>query len=126
MKTVYNYLTQGILIRMPLKVVKVLFLMIVFLGLIIAASSLIAASFVGCHQTVLAVFFLSFALIGSGCLQSGFSINHLDIGARYAGVLMAITNTAGTVSGIVSPFVVGQLTNNKVGNNSTKIILINL
>ncbi len=103
-----------------------MFLIIVFLGFILAASSLIAASFVGCHQTPLAVFFLSFALIGSGCLQSGFSINHLDIGARYAGVLMAITNTAGTVSGIVSPFVVGQLTNNKVGNNSTKIILINL
>ena len=98
---------------MPL---KVLFLMIVFLGLIIAASSLIAASFVGCHQTVLAVFFLSFALIGGGCLQSGFSINHLDIGARYAGVLMAITNTIGTVSGIVSPYVVGLLTNDKVGN----------
>ena len=60
------------------------------------------------------MFFLSLALIGGGCVQSGYGINHLDIGARYAGVLMAITNTAGTIPGIVSPYVVGLLTNNKV------------
>ena len=78
------------------------------------SSSLIGASFVECHQTALAVFFISFALIGSGCLQSGYAVNHLDIGARYAGVLMAITNTAATMSGIVAPYIVGILTNNKV------------
>ena len=60
------------------------------------------------------MFFLSFALIGGGCIQSGYGINHLDIGARYAGVLMAITNTAATIPGIVSPYVVGLLTNKKV------------
>lgn len=80
----------------------------------VTAASLIAASFVHCNQTALAVFFLSFALIGCGFNQSGFQVNHLDIAPRYAGVLMAITNTFGTISGIVSPYVVGLLTNNKV------------
>ena len=89
-----------------------------------AAGSLIGASFVGCHQTAWAVFFLSFALIGSGCLQSGYNINHLDIGARYAGVLMAITNTVGTISGIASPYIVGLLTNKKVNSyHERKIVL---
>ena len=88
-----------------------------FSGFIIFASSLIGASFVGCHQTALAVFFISFALIGSGCLQSGYGINHLDVGARYAGVLMAITNTAATIPGIVAPYIVGILTNNQVYHN---------
>ena len=74
-------------------------------------------------MTVLAVFFLSLALIGSGILQSGYAINHLDIGARYAGVLMAITNTWGTVAGIAAPYVVGLLTNNEVRKHAVKAIL---
>ncbi|XP_028410883.1 LOW QUALITY PROTEIN: sialin-like [Dendronephthya gigantea] len=82
-------------------------------GFILAASSLIGASFVRCHQTALAVFLLSLSLIGSGISQSGHAINHLDIGARYAGVLLAITNTVATIPGIVSPYLVGYLTNNK-------------
>ena len=79
-----------------------------------AAGSLIGASFVGCHQTVLAVFFLSLALSGNGFTQSGYAINHLDIGARYSGVLMGITNTAGTIPGVISPYIVGLLTNKQV------------
>ena len=91
-----------------------------------AASSLIGASFVGCHQTALAVFLLSVSLIGSGISQSGYAINHLDIGARYAGVLMAITNTAATITGIVSPFIVGLLTNNKVCRILLLLLLLHL
>ena len=36
-------------------------------------------------------------------------MNHLDIAPRFAGTLMGITNTAGTVSGIVAPYVAGAL-----------------
>ena len=63
---------------------------------------------------MLAVSLLSLALVGGGITQCGFNINHLDIAARYAGVLMALTNTVGTLPGIISPYVVGSLTNNKV------------
>lgn len=38
---------------------------------------------------------------------SGFCVNHLDIGPRYAGVLMGITNTAATVPGIVGVAITG-------------------
>jgi ACS family sodium-dependent inorganic phosphate cotransporter len=34
-------------------------------------------------------------------------VNHLDIGPRYAGVLMGITNTVGTIPGILAPAITG-------------------
>lgn len=51
----------------------------------------------------------------SGCLgfcglaRGGFSVNHMDIAPRYAGVLMGISNTAGTVSGIVGVALTGYV-----------------
>ena len=40
---------------------------------------------------------------------SGFVPNHLDIAPRYADILMGITNTAGTVPGIIGVFITGWL-----------------
>ena len=40
---------------------------------------------------------------------SGFGTNHLDVAPRYAGVLLGITNTAGTLPGIMGVFVTGYL-----------------
>ncbi len=40
---------------------------------------------------------------------SGFVPNHLDIAPRYADVLMGITNTAGTIPGIIGVFITGWL-----------------
>ena len=54
---------------------------------------------------VFSVLFLSIT-VGCGALsQAGFNINHIDIAPQYAGVLMGITNTAGTISGILGPLV---------------------
>ena len=38
---------------------------------------------------------------------AGFLVNHLDIGPRYAGILMGIANTAGTIPGILAPAITG-------------------
>lgn len=43
-----------------------------------------------------------------------YSVNHLDIAPQYASVLMGITNTFGTIPGIVSPTLTGYLVQNKV------------
>ncbi len=40
---------------------------------------------------------------------SGFVPNHLDIAPRYADVLMGITNTAGTIPGIIGIALTGWL-----------------
>jgi ACS family sodium-dependent inorganic phosphate cotransporter len=39
----------------------------------------------------------------------GFVVNHMDIAPKYAGTLMGITNTAGTIPGIVGVFVSGLI-----------------
>ena len=47
-----------------------------------------------------------------GCLAltwSGFVPNHLDMAPRYADVLMGITNTAGTIPGIIGIAITGWL-----------------
>jgi ACS family sodium-dependent inorganic phosphate cotransporter len=41
------------------------------------------------------------------CFSSGMGINHLDIGPKYAGVLVGLTNTAATIPGILAPVITG-------------------
>ena len=59
----------------------------------------------------------AWAAIGILCLGKmfsaagigGHSVNHMDIGPRHAGALMGITNTAGTIPGIVGVYVSGLI-----------------
>lgn len=41
----------------------------------------------------------TFALGLAGFARGGFSVNHMDIAPKYAGILMGISNTAGTLAG---------------------------
>ena len=75
---------------------------------------MVATSYVGCDNTTLAVVLFSLALSITALNMSSYNVNHLDIAPRYAGVLMGITNTAGTIPGMIGPYVVGYLTNNEV------------
>ncbi len=42
-------------------------------------------------------------------VTGGFAVNHMDIAPRYAGTLMGLTNTAGTIPGIVGVYVSGLI-----------------
>ncbi len=53
---------------------------------------------------------------------SGFVPNHLDIAPRYADVLMGITNTAGTVPGIIGVYITGWLVDS-TGNYGAAFML---
>jgi ACS family sodium-dependent inorganic phosphate cotransporter len=50
-----------------------------------------------------------------GFAWCGFSVNLLDIAPQFAGVLMGITNTFGTMAGIISPQVTGLIVQNQDG-----------
>lgn len=39
----------------------------------------------------------------------GYAVNHMDIGPKYAGSLMGITNTAGTIPGIIGVYISGLI-----------------
>ena len=53
--------------------------------------------------TPIAISLLTVAVGVGGCIYGGTSVNHLDIGAAHAGVLMGITNMFGTIPGILGP-----------------------
>ncbi len=42
-------------------------------------------------------------------VTGGFSVNHMDIAPRHAGTLMGITNTAGTIPGIIGVYLRGMI-----------------
>ncbi|KAL7636796.1 UNVERIFIED_CONTAM: hypothetical protein RMT77_012552 [Armadillidium vulgare] len=59
---------------------------------------------------VIAISALTAAVGFSGFAISGFNVNHLDIAPRYASILMGISNGCGTLSGMICPIVVEELT----------------
>ncbi|XAR60043.1 hypothetical protein NMG60_11033273 [Bertholletia excelsa] len=56
-----------------------------------------------------AVFCSSVALGFLALGRAGFAVNHMDIAPRYAGIVMGVSNTAGTLAGIVGVDLTGRL-----------------
>ncbi|KAK6935380.1 Major facilitator superfamily [Dillenia turbinata] len=56
------------------------------------------------------VIFCSSVALGFLALgRAGFAVNHMDIAPRYAGIVMGVSNTAGTLAGIVGVDLTGHL-----------------
>ena len=89
-------------------------------GLLGAAACLIAVKDVSTPYLALG---LMCGALGFGAFTwSGFVPNHLDIAPRYADVLMGITNTAGTIPGIIGVYVTGWLVDT-TGDYSSAFLL---
>lgn len=61
----------------------------------------------------MAVVFLTLGVGLSGIAIAGWQINHLDLAPRYAGILVAITMTFGTLAGVFNPLIVAAMTHDK-------------
>lgn len=70
---------------------------------------LILTGFSRCN-TALSVTFLTLAMGGVGVSFSGHFVALLDIAGPFAGSAMGMMNTAGTIGGIIGPYIVGVLT----------------
>ena len=58
-----------------------------------------------CSRRVSCGFFVVVVVPNSKWLfQISFNVNHIDLSAEHAGVLMGLTNTVATLGGIVSPW----------------------
>lgn len=69
------------------------------------------ASYAGCDRlAVVASFTLGMGFMGT--FYSGLKANTLDIAPNYAGVVMAVANGFGGLTGVVGPYIVGLLTPN--------------
>jgi len=70
----------------------------------------IALFFVGGVHSAGAAIAIMCAGQGVGAfVTGGFAVNHMDIAPRHAGTLMGITNTAGTIPGIIGVYVSGLI-----------------
>lgn len=76
-------------------------------GLLGAASFLLAMP--GAGSALIATLLLCGALGASALTMSGFAPNHLDLSPRFASVLIGVTNTAGTLPGVVGVFLTGWI-----------------
>lgn len=56
-----------------------------------------------------AIAMMTLSNIFIGFTAGGFIVNHLDIAPRYAGVLMGLSNTAGTIPGVIGVYVSGLI-----------------
>ncbi|CAK8575229.1 unnamed protein product [Lathyrus sativus] len=56
-----------------------------------------------------AVFCSSVALGFLALGRAGFAVNHIDVAPRYAGIVMGVSNTAGTLAGVVGVDLTGKL-----------------
>lgn len=79
-------------------------------GMFGAGIALIGLSFLDCTKTVLAVILLIIAVTTSGCVYSGYFVNHMDIAPQYAGTLMGIANGIAASSGFIAPYIASVLT----------------
>ena len=77
------------------------------IGLIGSAIGLLIASYV--QTPLMAVIVLCGALGILGFTWAGFGPNHLDVAPRYADVLAGLTNTAGTLPGVIGVIVTGWI-----------------
>ncbi|XP_070778423.1 sialin [Enoplosus armatus] len=78
-------------------------------GLLPGAAFLVAVGYAGCSH-ILTVTFLTLSTTIGGISASGVFINQIDIAPRYAGFLLGITNTFGTIPGVVAPIATGYFT----------------
>lgn len=83
-----------------------------FLGVFVPCIASIALIFVDCTIPLVGVALVIIGYGPFGCvIASGFIVNLNDIGGKhYAGVLFGISNTFGTIPGILAPYFVGLMT----------------
>lgn len=68
--------------------------------------------------------FLSLALGLGGLTWAGFGVNHLDVAPKYAAILMGISNTVGTIPGILSPALTGAIIKDRTQSEWSMVFLV--
>ncbi|KAH8263506.1 hypothetical protein KR044_010007 [Drosophila immigrans] len=88
---------------------------------VIPGICLLILCFIGCRHYE-AVSVMSVGIVAMGAMFSGFLSNHIDIAPNFAGTLVALTNTAATLPGIIVPLFVGFVTHGNQNIGAWRII----
>ncbi|XP_045189876.2 uncharacterized transporter slc-17.2-like isoform X2 [Mercenaria mercenaria] len=79
-------------------------------GMLLPAALLIGLGYVDCTQPGVAIALLILGVATTGFQYSGWIVNHMDVAPAFAGILFGITNSIAAVTGFLSPYVVGVIT----------------
>lgn len=80
----------------------------VFISMVPASVFLLVIAYIGCARVTSTVL-LILSIIFSGAIFVGHLCNQNDLAPNYAGILMGLTNTPGTISAFILPPIVGAL-----------------
>ncbi|XP_074663225.1 sialin-like isoform X1 [Tubulanus polymorphus] len=94
------------------------------LAFLVPAAFLIGTGYLDCTQRMLAVTFLVIAVTFSALSRCGYTVNHVDVAPRYAGIFMGITNTCATIPGMLAPITVGNITQDRSQESWRKVFYI--
>ncbi|CAF1024515.1 unnamed protein product [Rotaria sp. Silwood1] len=87
------------------------------LGNLLPAIFMLSLAFLTCQLRYVAVILLTIGFAFRGCcVGGGYFLIANDIAPAYAGIVFGISNTLATIPGIVSPYVVGALTEKDPNN----------
>ncbi|XP_072175682.1 sialin-like [Diadema setosum] len=103
-----SYLTDRLLAREIMEKTTIRKLMSA-IGFFSGAFCLVLTGFARCN-IAMSVVFVMLAMGGIGISFAGHFVSLLDVAGVYAGSAMGIVNTAGTLGGIVGPYIVGVFT----------------
>ncbi|XP_039117075.1 probable anion transporter 6 [Dioscorea cayenensis subsp. rotundata] len=76
-------------------------------GFLIAAMALMAVPLFQTSGGTVLCSSISLGFLALG--RAGFAVNHMDVAPRYAGIVMGVSNTAGTLAGIVGVGLTGRI-----------------
>ncbi|KAI5698470.1 hypothetical protein M8J75_007322 [Diaphorina citri] len=82
------------------------------LGAVLPGVGALAASYVGCNTSMVAICF-TIGMAFMGFCYASIRVNPIDLSPNFSGTIMALSNGLGCVSGMVAPLTVGFLTQNK-------------
>lgn len=77
------------------------------IGFLVSAVALMVLPLVKTVSWTLVCASISLGSLALG--RAGFAVNHMDIAPKYAGIVMGVSNTAGTVAGIVGVWLTGLM-----------------
>jgi MFS transporter, ACS family, solute carrier family 17 (sodium-dependent inorganic phosphate cotransporter), member 5 len=82
-------------------------LIVTLLALIIISLALLVATLLDSQHRTLIIACIIIAIGSCGPAWASFGVNHLDIGAHYAGILMGVSNCIGSTPGFLVPMLTG-------------------
>ncbi|KAK9693163.1 Major Facilitator Superfamily [Popillia japonica] len=78
------------------------------LGIAVPSTFVLIAGYMGCNGTLVILMFTLYLLF-KGVMYSAMKVNHLDMTIHFAGILMALSNGIGALTGYVSPEVISAV-----------------